>query len=46
MKSRLYTYRIATLFFAMTLLIAVVSWVANVYELGAVQNLLSAECIR
>lgn len=46
MKSRLYTYRIATLFFAMTLLIAVVSWVANVYELGAVQNLLSAEGIR
>ena len=46
MKNSLYAYRVPTVFFVMTLLVAVLSWVASIYEMGVVENVLSAEGIR
>ena len=46
MKSRRYAYHVPALFFMMTLFVAVFSWMANIYEVGDVENMLSAEGIR
>ena len=46
MKSRRYAYHVPAVFFIMMLLVAVFSWMANIYEVGDIENMLSTEGIR
>lgn len=45
-NSRTYYLHAATLFFILTVVVALFSWVGSIYELGDVQNLISPEGLR
>lgn len=46
MKNRKYISRVGICFFFMTWVLALFSWIGNIYGVGEVQSLLSAEGIR
>ena len=46
MKNNYYFPHVATFFFLLTVIVALVSWIGSIYGLGTVQSLLSPEGIR
>ena len=46
MKSKYYFHHTATVFFLLTVAVALFSWIGSIYGLGKVQSLLSPEGIR
>ncbi len=46
MKNKYYFPHVATFFFLLTVIVALVSWIGSIYGLGTVQSLLSPEGIR
>ena len=46
MKSKYYFPHTATVFFLLTVAVALFSWIGSIYGLGKVQSLLSPEGIR